>query len=158
MKLLSKEREFEADLKGLSLNDLLNKLIEENYFKSEKEFSLVRIVNENEIIFAVPRNKVTPRQIHNFKYLKNENKVVIRSKYKNWFFPSFLMYMLPLLSIILGWNELTTDYLKIISLLLLGITLFISIFAFTSLNESSKQIQRELIIRANFLLRKKKIR
>ena len=155
MKLLSKEREFKVDLKGLSLNDLLNKMNEENYFQSEQGFYLVKVVNKNQIIFAVPRNKVTPREIHNFRYLEDENKIQIKSKYKNWFFPSFLLYVMPSLPIVLGWNELTTKDLKIILPMLIGITLFISIFAFTSLNESSKLIERELSIRAKYLLRKK---
>ncbi len=155
MKLLSKERVLNADLKGLSLNDLLNQLKEENYFNDEGEFYVVKIMDKNQITFGVPRDKLTPTQIHNFIYIENENKIQIKSKYKNWFFPSFKLYLLFLLSLILKWDELTMKDLRAILPFLLGITLFISIFAFTSLNESSKLIERELTIRANCLLRKK---
>ncbi len=140
----------------LSLNDLINKMNDENYFKSEEEFYVDSIIDKNQVIFVIPRDRITPRQIHHFKYLESKNTIQIKSKYKNWFFPTFIAYLLlPLLPIILSPNEITIEYLKITSLILLGLTFFITIFAFVTLYESSKHIERELSIRVNYLLRKK---
>jgi hypothetical protein len=155
MNLLSKNRMVKADLKTFSLVDILNKLKKENFFTEEQPFYLIKIVNENHIIFGVPRNKVTPRQIHEFQYLEKENSISINSKYKNMFFPSFLIYGMPLIPMILGRNEMKSEDLKVFSFMLIGITLFISLFAFTSLNEDSKNIEREITLRLNYLLRQK---
>jgi len=155
MKLLSKERNIEANLRGLCLVDILDKLKDENFFNYEKGFYLIQVVDKNQIIFGVPRNKVTPKEIHNFTYSEVENKIKIKSNYASWFFPSMISFIMPFLPIFLGWKELQMKEWKIIAAVTLGITLFISIFAFTSLNENSKHIERELTIRINFLLRKK---
>lgn len=154
MQFFSQERAFEVDLKTLSLNDLLDKMKEESYFNSEKEFYFIELLDENEILFGVPRDRANPKQIHSFKYLKDKKKIQIKSKYKHYFFPSFLLYAMPILLTALEWNELRTEVLNTIALMFVGITLFILISAFLSLKESSKHIERELMIRVNYLLRK----
>lgn len=154
MRFFSQEREFGVDLKTLSLNDLLDKMKEENYFNSEKEFYFIELLGENEILFGVPRDRANPKQIHRFKYLKDKKKIQIKSKYKHYFFPSFLLYAMPILLTALEWNELRTEVLNTIAFMFVGMTLFILISAFLSLKESSKHIERELMIRVNYLLRK----
>lgn len=154
MRLLAREREFAADLKGLRLEDVFKQMQEENFFTKENRFSLSEQVNENHLVFEVPRDKVTPRQVHYVKYSEAEGKMIFGSSYSHWFFPSFLAYILPLIPIVLSVSELELRQIKLLLLMMLGITVFIAAFAFSVLGESSKYIERELVIRANSLLRK----
>ena len=155
MSFFSKNRIIETDLKGMTLRDIFIRLNEEKFFKNQYSFFLIEEVDENHLIFGVPRNKITSEQIHEIKYSENNKRISIRSKYKNWFFPGFLMYGLPILALLLDWKNLTLENLAVFILIILGITFFISIIAFPSLVEDSKNIERELAIRANYLLRQK---
>jgi positive regulator of sigma E activity len=155
MPTLSKNRTTPIDLKIFSLLDILNQLKAENFFAAEQAFYLNKVVDENHLIFSVPRNKMTTRQIHEVKYEEKEKRILINSQYESIFFPSLLIYAMPLFPMIVGWNNLSQKKLIALALMIVATTLFISIFAYVSLIEDSKKIERELVIRLNYLLRQK---
>jgi len=99
MGLLSKHRKIPADFREITLLDILNKLEKEHFFNPEQSIQLVKKVDANHLIFSVAQTKVTPAQLHEFKYLEKEKVMSIKSTYQNYFFPSILMYMLPLTAI-----------------------------------------------------------
>ena len=157
MSLLSINRIIEADLKVVSLLDVLNKMKSENFFAREQSFYLDKLVNENHFIFYVPRDKVSPKQIHELKYLDKEKHISIKSEYKyqGILFSIFLINGMPLGLIILSWNDLTKELFMVYGLMIIICTLFILIASFLSLKDGSKNIEREIIIRLNYLLRQK---
>ncbi|MCB0630254.1 MAG: hypothetical protein KDD15_10995 [Lewinella sp.] len=154
MKLFSINRAIVADLKEFTLLDGLNKLMSEIPLANQQSFP-VKVVAENHLIFEVPRDKLAPRQIHEFKYFEDEKRITIYSKYANLFFPSFFMYGMPLVPMLLGWKELEVEQIKVFALLIIGITLFIILGAIFSIREDSKSIETALSIRLNYLLRQK---
>lgn len=152
---LSKNRTIPIDLKVFSLLDILNQLKEENFFSAEQAFYLNKVVDKNHLIFSVPRNKVTTAQIHEVKYEEKEKRILIKSQYENILFPSLLIYAMPLFPMIVGWNNLSQRDFMFLAIMIIGFTFFLSIFAYASLIEDSKKIERELVIRLKYLLRQK---
>ena len=157
MNLLSINRIIDADLKVVSLLDVLNKMKSENFFDRDKSFYLDKLLDENYFVFEVPREKIFPRQIHELKYLDKEKHILITSgyKYQSMLFSFFLANGMPLGMIVLTWNDLTIEKLTFFGLMIIGCTLFLLIGSFLSLREDSKNIEREIIIRLNYLLRQK---
>lgn len=129
-----------VDLKELSLNDIIDKLQEEQHFSQKKEFSLIDIIDNNHIVFSVPRQRIIPKQIHALHYLKDGHEIIITSHYNNLFLP-ILFAALPICSMIFGWNDLTMKAWTTSLLPLFGVSLFIGILCVISLNEGSKYVQ-----------------
>lgn len=151
MRFLLKQRDFSADLKELMLKDILDRFQEENFFNSDQLFYLIEIVDNNHFSIGLPRDRVTSRQIHEFKYDNETKKMQVISYYGNLYFPGFFLSLL----IFFGEKEQLIENGQMFLVLFIAITSYIFIIATISLRESSKNLEREVTIRANDLLRKK---
>jgi len=157
MKFLTKYRSVKIDLLGVTLNDILKKSEDIYQPKEKRDDQLVRVVNENHLIFFVPRDRITPKGVHEFEYFEEKKEILIKSKYKSIFFPGFLYYLIPISSMYFVGTELILQEWKTFFLLILGITIFILFAAITGLISDSKGFERNILIVFKHILRQKGI-
>ena len=156
MGIFTLKKEIDIDLKQFSLTDILNHLENENFFYDSPSFHLQDKVNENHLVFRTPKNKAAPREIYSFEYFPNEKKIKVNGKYENMFFPCLITYVFPFAGIYFHFtNESYTDeQFKILMWLFFGVTIYCAAIILSGLS-ASKNIERELKIRLNYLLRKR---
>lgn len=155
MNFLSESKEVDIDLHSFTLGDLVTKLEKENFFENSPLYSLQEKINENHVIFNAPRTRVSPGEIWEFEYFEEEKKLKILGRYKNNWFPFLLMYVMPLTVFILKKDPFTESQLKAIFLIFIGITIYCVVIIFFGIKGGSQEIERELFIRLNYLLRAK---
>lgn len=143
------------DLKEVSLQQIYNQLESEHFFTSDSKLFLQKSYATNSFTIGIRRNKMVAAQWHEVNQTKAKGELIIKSRYKNWFFPGYAMAGLPALILLLDWSESESSILVIFILMILGTILLTLFFAWADLREQAKAIERELIIRYNFLLRKK---
>lgn len=153
MKFLSEKRVSKINLGSISFEDVLEHLENEKYY-DEGLFSLDRKIDKDWIVLRVERDKITPSQTYEFRYNRTEKILTINGKYNNVFFPGLLMNILPLSILFFGQNVSNGNQKKII-LMMLFITMLVLIVGYFGLRMTSKEIQRDLNIRINYLMRKK---
>ena len=157
MGLLSKKRVVNLSTYGLTLYDINEAFEQENFFAGEASFFIWGTQDENRVVYYVPRDKITPTQLHSCRLVSEHHQLIIESKYKTLFFPGLIMLFMPLSVLVFGFNNLDTEGLKVIFYMTIGILAFNSIFAFTSLQNASKEIERAIHIRVNYLRRNQQI-
>ncbi|MFK7984249.1 MAG: hypothetical protein AB8G86_30020 [Saprospiraceae bacterium] len=155
MKLFTNHKIIKTDLGKFTLADALEKLKQEDFFKHNTSFHLIRKVSEQHVIFGIPRNRATAKQIHEFVYKPMEKVIEVSSKYESIFSPNYWLLLLPIQVMYLGGIELVQREWITFFFTIVGITIFIVWTAFTSIKYDSAIIERALAIRLNYLARKK---
>lgn len=156
MQIFKLTREIDADLKELSLSDILNRLESENFFSNSPAFCFLEKIDKNHLVFYTPRNKAVPREIYNFKYFPEKRKIIINGKYENFIFPCLITYLFPIFGLyayLMSENQ-TTEQLIGLFWIFIGVSIYCGVIIFTGLN-GSHHIEREISIRVNYLLREK---
>ena len=152
------ERNIAVDFLGITLEDLVTFLKNENFFRKSfwyengQGFYVEKLVNANEVVFQVRRNRLFGKQVQTFNYSPSEKRLTIKSKYK--LFPGFYILLIGMLSMSLQLYVDYANWIKISITALLMIFLGI-IFGRLNLQFDAKAIERELMIRLKHLLRQK---
>ncbi len=155
MKLLTNHKIIKTDLGKLKLADALEKLVQEDFFKHDASFYLIRKVSEQHVIFGIPRNRATAKQIHEFVYKPIEKVIEVKSRYEPIFFPNYWLLLLPIQVMYLGGIALVQREWMTFFFTIVGITIFILWTASASIKYDSAIIERALAIRLNYLARNK---
>lgn len=156
MPIFKYNKKIDADLKGLTLGDLLDYLEDENFFNTSRGFFLSKKIDNNHLIFHTPGTKAAPPEIYEFKYFPQEKKLKVNGKYENLFFPCLITYVFPLVGVFIYFNgeRQAVEHFWPILWMFIVITLCCGLVIFSGLR-GSEGIERELFIRANYILRKK---
>ena len=153
MKVLSQNRVLAFDMRTVCLRDIVIHLQQENFFTDDEAFHLIEIADDHYVSLSTRPNKILTSQIHEFRYLPEEKRLFINSRYTSWIFPGFFMMVLPLYVLGISWASQEWSKVVIAAALMVGIILLVLFFAAISLGEDSKNIEREITIRLNYLLR-----
>jgi len=154
MKLFLKNKTLDADLGKFTLATALEQLEQEHFFKDNYDYFLEEKVNENHLKFGVYRDKLTASQTHEFEYDKEKKVIQISSYYSHWLFPGLLIYGM-LLPLTFGSLEGLKEEWRTFSVLAILIAVINFSAIFLSLRERAKEIERDLILRLNYLNRQK---
>jgi len=143
-----------ANLGKFNLQQLMN-------FPTRKEalledFYLEKVFSDDHIQISIIAGRRYDVGIHDFKYNSAKNEIILFSKYKRSAFGIYLapaLLLIPLINISSFTNQEMITYLITLLFAFIGFTLLMKI----GINNQSKEIERELVLRINYLYRNKKL-
>lgn len=147
------KRTVEADFHDLALEAVREKL-ENTEIESGKTILSIEQVDENQLIFSLPGDKATPPILHTVTYLETEKSLILKSDFKHWFFPPLVLpvFVLFFALFIEGPGFILEHPLPILGFIAFML-LYTMITSYLSMLASSRNLERELAIWINALLR-----
>ncbi|MEO1626245.1 MAG: hypothetical protein AAFV25_13905 [Bacteroidota bacterium] len=155
MGLFSKDKDIPVDFRIFTLADIVQMLEDERFFERDPPFYVLEKMSDNQVIFETPATKLTPKQRHTVEYISQQKVLKLSGRYKHLFFPSYVIYLLPLMTVYgADWEDLQTKWPLV--LFAFAIPTFLILFGgYTGVRSDVSLMERELILRLNVLLRKK---
>lgn len=150
MKIFQRIKKINANLGELTMQEIMN--FQEKKNVGLEGYYLKEIFNPNHIQIGVVQGRVYTSGIHDFEYDKSTQTIEIFSRFKN---SAFLLYgylIMPLIPLILNKNG--EGLLELIGFTIALFIFLTSILVF-GIKSESKDIEREMIIRINYLRRNK---
>ena len=151
--MLDLERNIKIDFFEITFEDIAIHLENEDFFR-EKDFYLIEPVTKNKLVFHIYANKLFGPQIQLFKYNQSKKELTIKSRYKYKIFPGFYVVLIGLLSLTIQLQYNYEYWIKYITTIILMLFLGF-VFGYLNLQYDSKLIERELVIRLKYILRKR---
>jgi len=154
MKLYPIKRKIDADFKEFSIEDILYKLTNENFFAGDQNFQIFEDIDKNKVILESYAGRYGPDKLHLVSYYPQKKKLIIRSYFRlNFRFFLALCYPMSIL-FFWGWQRINNEF-QSSDLAFLSILVFLVIVQIVTLFSDSKDIERAIKIRLNALLREK---
>ncbi len=107
------------------------------------------LIDDQIICFRIQESRF-PDSYHYIQYFPEDKKIVTKSHYQNSFRTPYLYIFLPLVALFFAKEK---DVYPIFILTALSIFIFTTCFLYVSIRSEAKAIERELIIRINYLRR-----
>ncbi len=149
MEIFKRTKNIDTNLGNLTIKEIMD--FPEKGNAGLEEFYLNKVFNPNHIQIGVVQSRVYTSGIHDFEYDTKTREIKIFSRFKKSAFRIYASLIMPLIPMIIT-KEVTME--------LVGIT--IAVFVFSSLililgiKSESKEIEREMVLRINYIRRNKK--
>jgi len=148
MDIFQRINKIETNLEGLTMERIMNFPIIEH--AGSEEFYLKEVFSPNHIQIGVVQSKSYTSGIHDFEYDIKTKEIKIFSRFKK---AAFLLYgylIMPIYPLIDNQNgENNLEWLGIT----IALFLFLTLILILGIKSESKEIEREMIIRINYLRR-----
>ena len=149
MKIFKRTKTIETDLGNLTMKEIMK--FPEKKNAGLQEFYINRVFNTNHIQIKALEKQFDLCGIHDFEYDQNTKKIKIFSRIQSL---AFRIYLFPLSFFIIAVLE------KEINMLLIGLSIVVfiitSLMLLLGINSESKEIEREMVLRINFIRRNKR--
>ena len=150
MQIFERKKSIDINLGKLTMEEIMNFLGEKN--AGSEEFYLKEVFNSNHVQIGVAQNKTYSSGIHDFEYDTQAEQIKIFSRFRNSAFLVYLYSILPLTPLIFGENSGNV-------LPLIGMTvacfIFLTLLLVFGIRSESNEVEREMVIRINYLNRNK---
>lgn len=144
MKIFKRTKNIDINLDNLTMKDIMN--FPEKRNAGSEEFYVNKIFNPNHIQIGVVQSRVYSSGIHDFEYDAKKKRIKIFSRFRNSAFLIYGYLIMPLLLIILG-RKISWELIGIT----VGMFIFLSLILIIGIKSESKEIEREMVLRINYL-------
>ncbi len=148
MEIFSRQKEINIKLSDLTMEEIMNFQSVKNV--ESEEFYLNEVFHSNHIQMAVNQSKVYSSGIHDFEYDTKMERIFIFSRYRKSAFLIYSYAVFPIFCL----NSSKEVFLNSIGMALAW-GLFATLLLVIGIRSESKEIEREMIIRINYLRRNK---
>jgi len=150
MEIFKRTKNIDINLGNLTIREIMNFPKKDD--AGLEEFYINEVFNSNHVQIGVVQGRVYTSGIHDFEYDSKTNKIKIFSRFRNSAFLIYGYLIMPLIPLILNKNQDGTMELIII---IISFFIFFSLILIMGIKSESKEIEREMVIRLNYLRRNK---
>ena len=150
MQIFERKKSIDINLGKFTMEEIMN--FPNNKNVGSEEFYLKEIFNSNHIQIGVTQVKAYTSGIHDFEYDTQTKQIKIFSRFRNSAFLVYLYSILPLMPLIFGKNS--GNILPLIGMTVACFIFFTLLLVF-GIRSESNEIEREMVIRINYLSRNK---
>lgn len=149
MEIFKRTKNIDTNLGSLTIKEIMN--FPEKKNAGSEEFYINKIFNPNHIQIGVVQSRVYTSGIHDFEYDMKTKKIKIFSRFRKSAFRIYASLILPMIPMIIN-KEVTLELVGII----IAFFVFSTLMLVMVIKSESKEIEREMVIRINYLRRNKK--
>jgi len=149
MKIYSKTNILKVDLFKITIDDAINFPDKEN--AGLEEYYVSQVYSNNHIEVSVVQTETYTSGVHDIKYDIDKKEIAIYSRFRNSAFLIYGFLIMPLIPIF-SKQEFSLALVGITITFFVAITLFLGI----TIRSESKDIEREMILRINYLRRNRR--
>jgi len=149
MKIYSRKNTIEVDLFKFTIDEVINFPDKRN--AGLEEYYVSQVYNQNHIEISVVQTETYTSGVHDIKYDIDKKEIAIYSRFRNSAFLIYGFLIMPLIPIFFK-QEFSLALVGITITFFVAITLFLGI----TIRSESKDIEREMILRINYLRRNRR--
>jgi len=150
MQIFERRNLIDVDLGNTTMTAIMNFPTRDK--ASSEGFYLKELYTPNHLQIGVVASRTYTSGVHDFKYDAHSKRIEIFSRYENKAYLVYLYLALPLITLIFG-TEAEDIYCEIIGLTI-ALFIFLSLILIFGIRSESKEIEREMVLRINYLRRR----
>ena len=119
-----------------------------------EEYFVKNVFHPNHLQIDARRRDSHTGGIHDLIFSPEEKQITIHSKFHPWAFFLYSSISLPLIPLVLSENN-TPKEMRTLILITLGVAILCTVFLAVVIRKESKDVEREMILRINYLNRRR---